>query len=517
MQVEVGAGVECGVGPMAVRFVFGRSGSGKTWRCLEAVRAELRRSAIDGPPLILLVPEQASLQIERALIETGDLAGFTRCEVLSFRRLAQRLFEQAGGLTRTVLSRAGRQMVLRYLLERHQAELRFFGRVRDRAGLAGRLGRTVRELIEQEVRPESLGAVPAELLSESPVLAAKLADLRVIYGAYLEYLGRDRADPAEQLSLARQRLEQCQWLRGALVWVDGFAGFTVQQREFLVGLARQAERMEIALLMDPQAAVIERADEPIEPFDLFAPTEQTYLQLRGRLLAEGLEIEPPVRLVDRPGRRFAGSPVLARLEESLWSGGGVGERPEGIGDAVRLVEAPNRRAEVDAAVREILWLTRDRRPPLRYRDIAVIVRELEPYHDLLAACLGEHDVPFFIDRRQPTGHHPVVRLVRSAMVVLEEDLSVRAVGELLKTGLSGLTDEQADQLENYVLAQGIAGRGAWGGPDWRYQRYFRRGREEDRPSEADRQELREINDSRRRLMDVLGEWLEPGAEARLTV
>ncbi len=89
---------------MTVRFVVGRAGAGKTWRCLEAVRATLRENAADGERLLLIVPEQASFQMERALIETPDISGFTRCEVLSFQRLAYRVFSTAGADPR----RAGR-------------------------------------------------------------------------------------------------------------------------------------------------------------------------------------------------------------------------------------------------------------------------------------------------------------------------------------------------------------------------------------------------------------------------
>jgi len=492
---------------MSVRFVVGRSGSGKTWRCLEAVRAALRADSREGPLLVLLVPEQASLQVERALLSGGDLAGFTRCEVLSFRRLAYRLQSQVWGDERRVISPLGRQMMLRHVLGEHADRLRFFGRVRRQVGLPERLGRTVNELLEQEVRPGELDRVAAELSGGTTMLGAKLADLALLYREYLRQLGPERADPAEQLTVARRQLGRCGWLRGARVWVDGFAGFTVQQREFLVALAGCVSEMEIALLMDPAARLIDRPDEvPPEPFDLFARTERTYERLAGRLRNERIAVEAPRQLHGRPQPRFARSPALGLLERTLFAGPAKPWKCGRPADEVHLIEAPNRRSEVAAAVRHVVQLTRLGQRPLRYREVAIILRDLEPYYELLEAALSAHGVPYFVDRREPVAHHPAVELVRAALELLAEDFSPHAVGRLLKTGLTPLDEERGDELENYVLAQGVRGRELWYGADWSFGRSLeRRGRQEDsgRLREAS---LKRINASRRVLLEVLGDW-----------
>jgi ATP-dependent helicase/nuclease subunit B len=84
-------------------------------------------------------------------------------------------------------------------------------------------------------------------------------------------------------------------------------------------------------------------------------------------------------------------------------------------NVIRVLELPDRRSEVEAAVAEIQRLTREATPPMRYRDIAIIVRDLTPYHDLLAAAMRASFIPFFIDRRQPTTHHPLIELVRALL------------------------------------------------------------------------------------------------------
>ena len=114
---------------MSIRFVIGRAGCGKTHHCLESIRGRLREDPIAGPNLILLVPEQSSLQMERAILEGDEIAGSHCAGVLSFHRLAYRVIESAGGSGRRALSDPARAMVLRHLVATHTEKLTYYKRV----------------------------------------------------------------------------------------------------------------------------------------------------------------------------------------------------------------------------------------------------------------------------------------------------------------------------------------------------------------------------------------------------
>ncbi|WP_044356359.1 hypothetical protein, partial [Paenibacillus sp. E194] len=96
---------------MPLHFVIGRSGSGKTEHVLRNVRDELRSQA-DGAPIIWIVPEQATFQAEHALIREDGIAGILRAQVLSFRRLAYRVMQEAGGTALTAINEEGKKMLL---------------------------------------------------------------------------------------------------------------------------------------------------------------------------------------------------------------------------------------------------------------------------------------------------------------------------------------------------------------------------------------------------------------------
>ncbi len=445
---------------MTVRFVMGRAGAGKTAHCLGSIREELLARPLVGPKLMALVPEQASLQFERSLVCEGEISSIHRAEVLSFRRLAFRVLEGRGAVEREALSPAARTMVLRRLMIQHADGLRFYRRMTDRYGFLQRLGMTLSELIEEAVGPEEL-SISADGDRGDAMHAAKLHDLRLIYEAYLQALGERWFDPAQYLEAARRELGRCEWIRGALVWVDGFAGFSRLERLTLCDLATMVGHVDIAMLIDP-AAVDGRAGRTSS--ELFSRTAHTIGQLVQLFSERGVAIESPLKLTGRSAR-FAGRPRLAAMERCLFdTEPAVLESAEGD---IELIEAADRRTEVEWAVSRIGMAVQRKDQPLRYRDIAIIVRQMESYESLLSQALRSRGVPFFIDRRRSVAHHPLVELLRSLCGIMVEDYSLESARVLLKCGLLSLNDDDGDALENYLLAVGVGGRSMWVDGEWK--------------------------------------------------
>ncbi len=149
---------------------------------------------------------------------------------------------------------------------------------------------------------------------------------------------------------------------------------------------------------------------------------------------------------------------------------------------------------------------------LRYRQIGVIVRDLEPYHDLLASVFAAHGIPCFIDRRRSVSHHPLVELVRALLRLLVEDWPSTAAAAMLKSGLTPIPRNRADLVENYLLAHGIVGWATWCGGDWTYRRRMVGADEE--PAEPDPLEERTLakaNYARRCVCDLLRDWANPAS------
>ena len=130
---------------MAVQFILGRSGTGKTSRCIKSVIRELARGE-DGSPLVLLVPEQATYQAQRAILASKEISGYSRLRVLSFERLSFWLIGKHAA--KPEISRLGREMIIHKILRANQDKLKLFGHTAGAPGLAEKLAQIFAEVNE---------------------------------------------------------------------------------------------------------------------------------------------------------------------------------------------------------------------------------------------------------------------------------------------------------------------------------------------------------------------------------
>ncbi len=491
---------------MAVQFIFGRAGSGKTHLCLEAVREQLRLTQ-RGPALVLLVPEQATYQTERALVATPGLGGYSRARVLSFRRLACEVLLEVGGAALPPIEAAGKQMVLRSIVRRRGEQLRLFGQSARHRGFVERLAATLSEFRNYGFWAGRLRATLAQLESRGEgdsLLAAKLHDLALVVEDYEAFLAERYVDPDGHLDIAAERLAQPNMFHGAYVWVDGFASFTGQEERVLLALMRVAAEVKIALCLDgresdpsdpppvgdeggpekagraapsashsPQSAT--RNVQPSGSLSMFTLLEETRDRLTELAREEGLLVLPPHRLPEAgQPTRFASNPALALLERRLFAfsphtpQSSTGNAQSAIRNPqwITLTAAADQRCEVRDAAAEILRLCREE--GFRFREIAVIVRDLAPYQALIETIFGDYEIPHFIDVRRDVAHHPLVELVRAALGVVSQRWASQEVIRFAKTDLVPLERAAVDRLENYILEHGIEGE-AWYDPKpWGY-------------------------------------------------
>ncbi|MBK9139973.1 MAG: PD-(D/E)XK nuclease family protein [Verrucomicrobia bacterium] len=435
---------------MTVRFLLGPAGSGKTFRCLAEIRTLLLAEPT-GSPLVLLAPKQATFQLERQLLSDPALPGYTRLRILSFDRLAEWVLEQTGMPGRDVLSADGRVMVLRALLARLAPELRVFHATARLTGLAQQLSGLLREFQEHQITPARLEKVAASL-PPSDRLGDKLRDLARMLAAYEDWLrGHELHDATWLLDLAARALKLSpRAIRLGGLWLDGFAEMTPQELELLTALVPCADRATVAFCLPSPIG-------PDEPWlSLWSVNARTCAGLQTRLRAV-----PEVKLVIEclpaagPNTRFANQPVLAHVathwvRPQPW--------PEGGHDLpIRLVACRDARAEVVEAAREI-W--RFVRAGGRFREAAVLVRSLEPYHDIVRRVFRRYGIPCFVDRREAVGHHPLAELTRQALRTIALGWRHDDWFGALKTGLVPAAQGDLDELENEALARG------WRGERW---------------------------------------------------
>lgn len=471
---------------LGLRFIFGRAGTGKTHYILNSVKEEASLNPL-GLPVFLLVPEQATFQTEYGLSAKIGLGGSIRAQVLSFRRLAHRIFLETGGSARIPIGELGKRMVLRELLERQKSNLRIFGKSAGRPGFADCLARSIGEMKTYLVTPDALTKASLTLTGNYGLLQDKLSDLALLYSELENYLAPRYTDPDDYLKLLAERVLDAPSCKNAEFWIDGFNGFTPQELAVIEKLLLTAKNVNVALCLDypcPESGFTEE--------DLFYPTWDTFRELTRIAEKTRSSIHEPVNLNCERPYRFQNYPEIGHLEQNYY------RYPvhlfNGEHQNIVLAAGTNRRAEVEACARKIIRLAMDE--GYRWRDTAVVLRDLDSYYEIISEVFRDFDIPFFIDRKRPVMHHPLVELIRSAVETVMKGWTYEPVFRYLKTDLTPITREKVFLLENYVLAHGIRGSKWTDGFDWTYRRRYTLN-EEAEISDREETELNEVNEARR--------------------
>lgn len=406
-------------------------------RAGQDVRTELmeRMASSGAARRLLLVPEQYSHETERALCRTLGNAGARGCEVLSFTRLWARVSEKTGGGAAPALDAGGRMLLLYRALRQAEGMLSGYRSAsRKPAFLTGLLA-TIDECRSYAVTPERLTAAGEALPGPQ---GERLRDIGLIYGIYEALAAQGRADPRSRLDRLALALEETDWAEGAEVWVWGFTDLTVQEGAVLRALLRRAP-VTVALTLDPN-----------DPADLFEPARRSAAYLTRLAEEAGAAVARETLLRPRPREES-----LVFLEEQLFAGQeDVWPGPCGV---VRMAAADPRQ-EVERTAAEILRLVREE--GYRFRDIAVCARDFATYEGLAESVFARYGVSVFLSTVTDVLQKPVLALVTSALAAAANDYPYEELFRYLKTGLTGITEEERDLLENYVLTWDLKG-GTW--------------------------------------------------------
>jgi len=446
---------------MAVQFIFGRSGTGKTSYCINAIIDALLAGGREQ--LILLVPEQATYQAERAILAHKEISGYNRLNVLSFDRLQFLLLGK--NTARPAVSQIGRQMIIHRILRDNEKKLKIFGSSATIPGLSRQMARTIDELHKYAKTPDDIEGLIDDLKKDdrNKLSILKFSDISLILKEYLEFIERDFFDPDVNLVETCRAVSGANFTKDAKLWIDGFAGFTEAEFAILTELLKVVKKAHVALCLDPLGIDLKNpVPESLDSADLFYPTQQTYVELFDRIKKCKLELAEPVVL--KEAVRFSNNPQLAHIEQNLFNNGKQKIQSE---QNVHIISAPNVRAEVKFVAMQIMQLVKEKQ--YRYRDIAVIAPDIDYYQHYIRAYFDDYVIPFFIDKRKPLNQHPIVQLICSAIQTVTGGFSNSDIFSYLKTDLVPIPCYDIDLLENYCIAFGISGGDWLSDKQWQFQ------------------------------------------------
>ena len=277
---------------MSLQFIMGNSGAGKSRYAYQKILAEAMRHP--EKTYLIIVPEQFTMQTQKELVSLHPAGGILNVDILSFQRLAYRIFEETGGSLYPVLEETGKSLVVKRVAQEKKKELTILGSTLKRTGAVSQMKSLISELKQYQIAPSELDTW-AEETGEKKLLAAKLKDTGVIYRAFEEYLENRYVTAEDVLEVLAGKLEESSLIRNSEVLVDGFTGFTPVQIGVLGKLFRLCEKVYVTIIMDEREDPYKKAI----PHQLFAMSRQLVQQRRrvpphgGVYLAKGVKGDLP--------------------------------------------------------------------------------------------------------------------------------------------------------------------------------------------------------------------------------
>ena len=476
---------------MSYSFCFGPSGSGKSRllrkMIIERAGTSLASMGRDRTKYIVLVPEQYSMQTQRELVQEHPAHALMNIDVLSFGRLAHRVFEETGMDKRAVLDDIGKSLLLRRVASRCAKDLQILQRGIHRPGMIDEVKSVLSEFMQYGIGEEEIAEMEAYAVEHGQIaLQARLSDLRRLYKEFQTAKKDSYVTSEETMDLLARAVPQAKSLEGAVIVFDGFTGFTTVQYRVVMALIRCASEVVFSFTaaqdQGPHISVTASGGPAGNEENLFYLSRRTvydiirmaskeglkrgediYIGLPGSSLKKGKETGKDVPEDKEQGlHRFSESRVLAHLEGHLFRYPEIpfAEKKEGeTSDSLHLFAASTPQEEVRlifSRVRQMIART-----GCAYRDFSIVTADLETYGDLFALEAERAGIPVYIDRTSGVFHNILIEGIRSVLQISSENYSYASVFRYLRSGLSRLTADEADRMENYCLANGVRGRKKW--------------------------------------------------------
>lgn len=430
---------------MSLRFYFGPSGSGKSHRIYEEI---MQRAAQEpGRNFLIIVPDQFTMQTQKDLVMRSDRGGILNIDVLSFGRLSHRILEEVGTKEMPVLDDTGKSLVLQKIAADLKEQLPAMGSLLHKQGYIHEVKSAISEFMQYGISTQDMDKLIASA-EKRGALAIKLRDLKTLYRGFQDYIRDHFITTEETLDVLRRSLVKSKILPDSVVVFDGFTGFTPIQNRLIQELMRVCEETIVTVTIGEEEDPYQMDGEQ----KLFHLSKKTVADLV-KLAAEAEVTRGEDVFVKGGPNRFTEASALCYLEQNLFR---YQYEPYTEKQCeIRMFEALSPREEVHQTALYIRKLIREE--GLTYRDIAVVIGDLEGYASYVETEFGQLEIPCFLDRTRGIVLNPMIEYIKSALQLYIRDFSYDTVFHFLRSGMADISREEIDELENYVIRTGARG------------------------------------------------------------
>lgn len=435
---------------MSLQLYIGNSGAGKSTTLYKKVLDE----AVDNPKqrYIVLVPEQFTLQTQKDFVTMSPTHGILNIDILSFERLAYRVFQETNSMQLPVLDEIGKIFVVRKVAEEKKEDLILMGRYLSKIGYINEVKSMISEFIQYDVQGDALDKLIEENQDKQQIFG-KLHDMKVIYEAFTQFLKDKFITSEELLDVLFRVADESEFLKDAVLVLDGFTGFTPVQKKLIGKLLKLCQNMWVTVTYDTAMKVRTNLPE----YHLFYMSAKMIKDLTKMAEEHGIPIAEHVIFQAGENKRFHNNAAMASLERNLFRTQCSSYEEEQNHVSIHQCRSPLE--EVQFAAEEIRRLVINE--GYRYGDIAIVTGELSKYGDYAERVFERYEIPFFSDYKRNALANPAIACIRSLLECANRDFTYESVSRLWRTGFVPIPQDQTDEMQNYILAKGIRGQKRW--------------------------------------------------------
>ena len=365
-------------------------------------------------------------------------------------------------------------MLIYSILSNKKNNLKFLGKSENNIDM---IMTQLTELKKHGVSLDNLETLKENI--EDTYLESKLNDIYTVYSQFQEKIKNNYIDENDSLTILKEQLDSTNMFDNTEIYIDEFVGFTKQEYDIIEKLLEKAYKVTISITSDELYKTKDASN------DIFYTNKETISKILKIAKANNIKIEEPVKQEEI--YRFKNK-ELNHIEENLYNFP-YKKFNEDVTN-LKLFLANNQYSEVENIARTIVKLVRDE--GYRYRDIAIITKNIDTYSNLCKAIFNEYNIPVYIDEKRDLSQNILVKYLISILDVFSKNWTYDSVINYIKSGFTNISQEDIYLLENYALEWNVRGS-LWYKQDWNFRDADEKGEEQ----------IAHLNELRRNIVNPL--------------
>lgn len=436
---------------MGLRFIYGTAGTGKSEFCFNEIKNNIKNKE----KIYIITPEQFSYSAEKKLLEEINTNASVNAEVISFNRIANRVFTEVGGANEVLISKSSKAMLIYSILEKEKKNLKFLNSSDDNIDII------LKEITEfKKHNITTLNIEEENKKIENPELNQKLNEINLIYKIYEENIKNKFIDEEDILTKLAEKIPESKMFDNSIVYIDEFAGFTKQEYNIVEKILEKAKQVNITICAD------NLEENTNKESDIFYFNKQFAKLLTD--CGQNVDKKQEKSILLKNKYRFKNI-ELKHLEENIYNNSYniFKNEPKNI----KLFLASSPYTEIEKIAQEINKIVREEK--YKYNEIAIITKNIENINNIAKAIFSKYNIPIFIDEKSEITENILIKYILSILEIYTTNWSTEAVFNYIKSDFLEINKNDIYKLEKYCQKMGI-NRNKWYKNNWKENENLRK-------------------------------------------